>query len=109
MVGDGSFSMLRSELLTADAGARRRSTSACSTTRAVGWHLNNLQVRPGQRRRICTELRYRNPGNRQAFDGEFLNDDYAAIARRLWRGGLHHPHPGTSSEAAIEESLRAFY
>lgn len=75
MAGDGSFVMLHSELLT--AVQERKKITVCLFDNASFGCINNLQVGEGNES-LCTELRYRE-GNRH--HGDFLNVDYAAIAK----------------------------
>ena len=76
MVGDGSFVMLHSELLT--AVQEKIKINVCLFDNASFGCINNLQVGQGNPS-LCTELRYR--GQSEAHDGDFLSVDYAAIAR----------------------------
>ncbi len=76
MVGDGSFVMLHSELLT--AVQERMKINICLFDNAGFGCINNLQVGQGNES-LCTELRYR--GESGKHDGDFLQVDYAAIAQ----------------------------
>lgn len=76
MVGDGSFVMLHSELLT--AVQERKKINVCVFDNASFGCINNLQTGQGNET-LCTELRYRSDDNRHK--GDFLHVDYAAIAR----------------------------
>lgn len=76
MVGDGSFVMLHSELLT--AVQERMKINICLFDNASFGCINNLQVGQGNPS-LCTELRYR--GQSGKHDGDFLAVDYAAIAK----------------------------
>lgn len=75
MVGDGSFCMLHSELLT--AVQERAKINVCLFDNASFGCINNLQTGQGNET-LCTELRYRSKKGK--FDGDFLNVSYAAIA-----------------------------
>ena len=98
MVGDGSFSMLHSELLT--AVQEREKINICLFDNASFGCINNLQVGQGNRT-MCTELRYRT-GNGE-FDGDFLNVDYAAIANAYGAKG-YSIRTLAELEAAIEDA-----
>jgi len=75
MVGDGSFVMLHSELLT--AVQERIKIHVVLFDNASFGCINNLQVGQGNRT-LCSELRYRSePGKHE---GDFLCVDYAKIA-----------------------------
>lgn len=75
MVGDGSFVMLHSELLT--AVQERLKINICLFDNASFGCINNLQQAQGNES-LLTELRYR--GESGKHDGDFLSVDYAAIA-----------------------------
>ncbi len=98
MVGDGSFSMLHSEFLT--AVQERKKINVCLFDNASFGCINNLQVGQGNRT-MCTELRYRT-GN-GVFDGDFLNVDYAAIAN-AYGGKGYSIRTMSELEAAIEDA-----
>ena len=74
MVGDGSFVMLHSELLT--AVQERMKILVCLFDNAGFGCINNLQVGQGNDTMV-TELRYRNGSGHS---GDFLSVDYAKIA-----------------------------
>ena len=74
MVGDGSFVMLHSELLT--AVQERTKINVCLFDNAGFGCINNLQVGQGNDTMV-TELRYRNGSGHS---GDFLSVDYAKIA-----------------------------
>lgn len=75
MVGDGSFVMLHSELLTAvQEGLKIHVVLFDNASFSC---INNLQVAQGNRT-LCTELRYRSGNGRH--EGGFLCVDYAKIA-----------------------------
>lgn len=76
MVGDGSFVMLHSELLTAVQEGLK--ITVCVFDNASFGCINNLQVGQGNET-LCTELRRRTQSGK--LDGSFLSVDYAAIAR----------------------------
>lgn len=75
MVGDGSFVMLHSELLT--AVQEKLKINICLFDNAGFGCINNLQIGQGNES-LCTELRYRSESGRH--DGSFLAVDYARIA-----------------------------
>ncbi len=75
MVGDGSFVMLHSELLT--AVQEKIKINICLFDNAGFGCINNLQTGQGNDS-LCTELRYRTETGRH--DGSFLAVDYARIA-----------------------------
>lgn len=77
MVGDGSFIMLHSELLT--AVQEHKKINICVFDNASFGCINNLQVGQGNQS-LCTELRYRNPETGR-HDGSFISVDFAAIGR----------------------------
>lgn len=77
MVGDGSFIMLHSELLT--AAQEHKKVNICLFDNASFGCINNLQTGQGNAS-LCTELRYRNPETGK-HDGSFISVDFAAIAR----------------------------
>lgn len=77
MVGDGSFIMLHSELLT--AVQEHKKINICVFDNASFGCINNLQVGQGNQS-LCTELRYRNPETGR-HDGNFISVDFAAIGR----------------------------
>ncbi|NLW21100.1 MAG: 3D-(3,5/4)-trihydroxycyclohexane-1,2-dione acylhydrolase (decyclizing) [Clostridiales bacterium] len=76
MVGDGSFVMLHSELLTAVQEGIK--INVCLFDNAGFGCINNLQVAQGNPS-LCTELRYRTGSGQH--DGAFLTVDYAQIAQ----------------------------
>ena len=75
MVGDGSFIMLHSELLT--AVQEHRKINVCVFNNASFGCINNLQVGHGNDT-LCTELRFR--GDDGAHSGTFIPVDFAKIA-----------------------------
>ena len=75
MVGDGSFVMLHSELLT--AVQERIKINICLFDNASYGCINNLQIAQGNDS-LCTELRYRTESGKH--DGSFMEVDYAKIA-----------------------------
>lgn len=75
MVGDGSFVMLHSELLT--AVQERTKINVVLFNNASFGCINNLQVAHGNDS-LCTELRYR--GEDGHFSGSFMPVDFAKIA-----------------------------
>ena len=75
MVGDGSFIMLHSELLT--AVQEHKKINVCVFNNASFGCINNLQVGHGNDT-LCTELRFR--GEDGAHSGRFIPVDFAKIA-----------------------------
>ncbi|MBQ5951988.1 MAG: 3D-(3,5/4)-trihydroxycyclohexane-1,2-dione acylhydrolase (decyclizing) [Lachnospiraceae bacterium] len=75
MVGDGSFIMLHSELLT--AVQEHRKINVCVFNNASFGCINNLQVGHGNDT-LCTELRFR--GEDGEHSGKFMPVDFAKIA-----------------------------
>ena len=75
MVGDGSFIMLHSELLT--AVQEHRKINVCVFNNASFGCINNLQVGHGNDT-LCTELRYR--GEDGEHSGAFIPVNFAKIA-----------------------------
>lgn len=76
MVGDGSFNMLHSELLT--AVQEHKKINVVLFDNASYGCINNLQNGQGNET-LCTERRFRNPQSGK-HDGKFMPIDYAAIA-----------------------------
>jgi 3D-(3,5/4)-trihydroxycyclohexane-1,2-dione acylhydrolase (decyclizing) len=74
MVGDGSFIMLHSELLT--AVQEHKKINICVFNNASFGCINNLQVGHGNEP-LCTELRYR--GDDGKHSGDFMAVDFAKI------------------------------
>ena len=75
MVGDGSFVMLHSELLT--AVQEHKKINVCVFNNASFGCINNLQVGHGNDT-LCTELRYRSEDGE--LYGDFMPVDFAKIA-----------------------------
>ena len=75
MVGDGSFIMLHSELLT--AVQEHKKINVCVFNNASFGCINNLQVGHGNDT-LCTELRFR--GEDGEHSGKFIPIDFAKIA-----------------------------
>ena len=75
MVGDGSFIMLHSELLT--AVQEHKKINVCVFNNASFGCINNLQVGHGNDT-LCTELRFR--GEDGEHSGAFISVDFAKIA-----------------------------
>lgn len=75
MVGDGSFIMLHSELVT--AVQEHKKINVCLFNNASFGCINNLQVGHGNDT-LCTELRYR--GEDGEHSGSFMPIDFAKIA-----------------------------
>ena len=75
MVGDGSFIMLHSELLT--AVQEHKKINVCLFNNASFGCINNLQVGHGNDT-LCTELRFRGEDGKHS--GRFMGVDFAKIA-----------------------------
>ena len=75
--GDGSFHMLHSEMITALQEGLK--INVLLFDNASFGCINNLQMNQGIDA-LCTEVRYRN-GDNPIRKGEFMNIDYAAVAR----------------------------
>ena len=75
MVGDGSFIMLHSELLT--AVQEHKKINVCVFNNASFGCINNLQVGHGNDT-LCTELRFRGEDGKHS--GSFMAVDFAKIA-----------------------------
>ena len=75
MVGDGSFVMLHSELLT--AVQEHKKINVCVFNNASFGCINNLQIGHGNDT-LCTELRFR--GEDGEHSGKFMPVDFAKIA-----------------------------
>lgn len=99
MVGDGSFIMLHSELVTAIQ--EHRKINICLFDNESFGCINNLQNGQGNES-LCTELRFRNPETGK-HDGKFMNVDFAAIARAYGAEG-YSIRTMDELEKAIEES-----
>ncbi|MEG1812156.1 MAG: 3D-(3,5/4)-trihydroxycyclohexane-1,2-dione acylhydrolase (decyclizing) [Clostridia bacterium] len=98
MVGDGSFVMLHSEMLT--AVQERKKISVCLFDNASFGCINNLQNGQGNDS-MLTELRYRTESGRH--DGRFLTVDYAAIAQGYGAKG-YRVRTMAELEMAIEDA-----
>ena len=99
MVGDGSFIMLHSELVTAIQ--EHKKINICLFDNESFGCINNLQNGQGNAS-LCTELRFRNPETGR-HDGKFMNVDFAAIARAYGAVG-YSIRTMDELEKAIEES-----
>lgn len=99
MVGDGSFVMLHSELLT--AVQERMKINICLFDNASFGCINNLQTAQGNPT-LCTELRYRTDSGKH--DGDFLSVDYASIAR-AYGAKAYTVRTMAELEQAVTESL----
>jgi len=77
MVGDGSYLMLHSEMVTAVQEGIKMNVLLFDNS-SFGC-INNLQMEQGVDS-LCTELRYRD-GDKPIREGKFLNIDYAMCAR----------------------------
>ena len=73
--GDGSFNMLHGEIIT--ALMEHKKINVCLFDNASFGCINNLQVGHGNLT-LCTELRQR---NKDGLFGDFLNIDYAGVAK----------------------------
>jgi len=100
-VGDGSFYMLHSELVTA-VQERTKINILLFDNGSFGC-INNLQMGQGIDA-LCTEFRYRD-GDKPIREGEFLSTDFAMIAKGY---GLKSYTAKTEEEleAAIKDSLK---
>lgn len=101
MVGDGSYNMLHSEMITALQEGKKINVMLFDNG-SFGC-INNLQMSQGVAA-LCTESRYRD-GDKPIRDGEFMNIDYAMSARGY---GYVTYTAKTMDElrAAIEDSLK---
>ena len=101
MVGDGSYNMLHSEMLTAVQEGKK--INVLLFDNASFGCINNLQMGQGVDA-LCTELRYRD-GDAPIRAGEFMNVDYAMCARGY---GFVTYTAKTMDELrnALEDSLR---
>ncbi|MEA4897248.1 MAG: 3D-(3,5/4)-trihydroxycyclohexane-1,2-dione acylhydrolase (decyclizing) [Eubacteriales bacterium] len=99
MVGDGSFTMLHSELLT--AVQERKKINVCLFDNASFGCINNLQTAQGGDT-LATELRYRDGAGH---DGAFLHVDYAMIARGYGAAG-YTVRTLAQLEAALEDARK---
>ncbi len=77
MVGDGSYNMLHSEMITALQEGKKINVMLFDN--ASFGCINNLQMGQGIDA-LCTESRYRD-GDKPIRDGEFMNIDYAMCAK----------------------------
>ncbi len=77
MVGDGSYNMLHSEMITALQEGKK--INVILFDNASFGCINNLQMGQGIDA-LCTESRYRE-GDKPIRDGEFMNIDYAMCAK----------------------------
>ncbi len=100
-LGDGSFYMLHSELVTA-VQERKKINILVFDNGSFGC-INNLQMGQGIDA-LCTEFRYRD-GDKPIREGEFLSTDFAMIAKGY---GLVSYTARNEEElkAAIEDSLK---
>jgi 3D-(3,5/4)-trihydroxycyclohexane-1,2-dione acylhydrolase (decyclizing) len=99
MVGDGSFVMLHSELLT--AVQERKKINVCLFDNASFGCINNLQIGQGNETMV-TELRYRDGDGHQ---GDFMNVDYAKIAEGYGAKG-YTVRTMEELEAAVEDAKK---
>ncbi len=100
MVGDGSFIMLHSELLT--AVQEHRKINVCVFNNASFGCINNLQVGHGNDT-LCTELRFR--GEDGEHSGRFIPVDFAKIAEGYGCKAFTI-HTIDEMKAAIKEAKR---
>ena len=100
-VGDGSFYMLHSELVTAVQEGKKINIMLFDNG-SFGC-INNLQMGQGINA-LCTEFRYRD-GDKPIREGEFLHTDFAMIAKGY---GLvsYTARNEEELEAAIKDSLK---
>ena len=100
-VGDGSFYMLHSELVTA-VQERKKINIMLFDNGSFGC-INNLQMGQGIDA-LCTEFRYRD-GDKPIREGEFLHTDFAKIAEGYGLKG-YTAKTEEELEAAIKDSLK---
>ena len=100
MVGDGSFVMLHSELLT--AVQEHKKINVCVFNNASFGCINNLQVGHGNDT-LCTELRFR--GEDGEHSGKFIPVDFAKIAEGYGCKAFTI-HTIEEMKAAIKEAKR---
>ena len=98
MVGDGSFMMLHSEMVT--AVQERTKINVCLFNNASFGCINNLQVGHGNDT-LCTELRYRGEDGKHS--GAFMDIDFAKIAEGYGMKG-YTVNTMEELKAAIEEA-----
>ena len=98
MVGDGSFVMLHSELLT--AVQEHKKINVCVFNNASFGCINNLQVGHGNDT-LCTELRFR--GEDGEHSGSFMAVDFAKIAEG-YGCKAYRIHTIEELKAAIKEA-----
>ncbi len=98
MVGDGSFVMLHSELLT--AVQEHKKINVCVFNNASFGCINNLQVGHGNDT-LCTELRFR--GEDGEHSGNFMTVDFAKIAEG-YGCKAYRIHTIEELKAAIKEA-----
>ncbi len=101
MVGDGSFVMLHSELLTAIQ--ENIKINICLFDNASFGCINNLQTAQGNDT-LATELRYRTESGRH--DGAFMNVNYARIAEAYGAKG-YEIRTMDELEWAVEDAKKA--
>ena len=99
MVGDGSFNMLHSELLT--AVQEHKKINVVLLDNASYGCINNLQNGQGNAT-LCTERRFRNPETGK-HDGKFMPIDYAAIGA-AYGCKAYSIRTQAELEAAIEDA-----
>ena len=102
MTGDGSFNMLHSELITSVQEGKK--INVVLFDNAGFGCINNLQMGTGNET-MCTELRARTQGERMYHKGNFLQIDYAAIAKAY--GCVSYTvRTAEELEAALEDSKK---
>ena len=99
MVGDGSFNMLHSELLT--AVQEHKKINVVLLDNASYGCINNLQNGQGNAT-LCTERRFRNPETGK-HDGKFMPIDYAAVGA-AYGCKAYSIRTQAELEAAIEDA-----
>ncbi|MGN1479983.1 MAG: 3D-(3,5/4)-trihydroxycyclohexane-1,2-dione acylhydrolase (decyclizing) [Acutalibacteraceae bacterium] len=101
MVGDGSYNMMHSEMITALQEGKKINIMLFDN--ASFGCINNLQMGQGIDA-LCTESRYRE-GDKPIRDGEFMNIDYAMCAKGY--GYVTYTAKTMQElEAAVKDSLK---
>ena len=101
MVGDGSYLMLHTEMVTAVQEGLKINVIVFDN--ASFGCINNLQMEQGVDS-LCTELRYRK-GNKPIRDGKFMNIDFAMNARS-YGFKAYTVRNAEELKAAIQDSLK---
>lgn len=102
MTGDGSFNMLHSELITSVQEGKK--INVVLFDNAGYGCINNLQMGTGNDT-MCTELRARVEGDRLHHKGNFMQIDYAAIAK-AYGCVSYTARTAEELEAALEDSKK---